>query len=144
MVIRKSKKVRKFRGKRNYGYGSHKKHRGGGSRGGRGNAGKHKHKWSHTVKYEPDNFGKRGFKRPQRYAKPLKTINVSQIGRMAEGKKVDLIKLGYGKVLGNGTIGMALEVTARAFSKKAVEKIEAAGGRAVMPGVEEVERSDED
>lgn len=135
MVVRKKKKVRKFRGKRTYGYGSHKKHRGAGSRGGRGKAGMHKHKWSYVVKYEPDYFGKRGFRRPPAVWKKIKAINVSKLEALATAageKKIDLIKLGYVKVLGSGKINTAIEVTAKSFSKKAIEKIEAAGGKAVV------------
>jgi large subunit ribosomal protein L15 len=44
-MAKKGKKHRRFRGRRTY-HGSHKKARGGGSRGGRGQAGLHKHKWS--------------------------------------------------------------------------------------------------
>lgn len=133
MVVRRKKKVRKFRGKRSYGYGSHKKHRGGGSRGGRGKAGMHKHKWSYTVKYEPEHFGKRGFKRPSAVVKKVKTINLGRLSALAAGKKkIDLTKLGYNKVLGSGKIQAAIEVVAEAFSKKAIEKIEAAGGKVTV------------
>ncbi len=148
MVFRKKRKVRKFRGKRSYGYGSHKKHRGGGSRGGRGKAGMHKHKWSYTVKYEPDHFGKRGFKRPIAAAKKVKPINLRHLEALAAGKKkIDLTKLGYNKVLGAGRIRAAMEVVAEAFSKKAIEKIEAAGGKAVIfekPKKETKEKEKED
>lgn len=131
MVVRKKKKMLKFRGKRSYGYGSHKKHRGGGSRGGRGNAGMHKHKWSYTVKYDPNRFGKRGFKSKSR--KDVKAINVNMLEILAAGKKkIYLKEFGYNKVLGNGKISAAIEVTAEMFSKKAIEKIEAAGGKVVV------------
>lgn len=133
MVVRKKKKVRKFRGKRSYGYGSHKKHRGGGSRGGRGKAGMHKHKWSYTVKYDAARFGKRGFKRPVATAKKVKAINLRHLEALAAGKKkIDLTKIGYNKVLGSGSVDSAMEVIAEAFSKKAIEKIEAAGGKVVI------------
>src|SRR2546428_2541607 len=82
MVVRKEKKFRKFRGQRSYGYGSHKKHRGGGSRGGRGNAGLHKHKWSFTVKYAKDHFGKIGFRTPGRTK--IKAINLEEIERISD------------------------------------------------------------
>ncbi|MEM1578859.1 MAG: uL15 family ribosomal protein [Archaeoglobaceae archaeon] len=61
-------KVKKFRGSRTCGGGSHKKRRGAGHRGGRGNAGVHKHKYLKYLKlaklglYE---FGKHGFTRPE-------------------------------------------------------------------------------
>jgi large subunit ribosomal protein L15 len=135
MVVRKKKKAGKFRGSRTQGYGSHKKHRGAGSRGGRGKAGMHKHKWSHTVKYDPDRFGKRGFKKPIATVKRVKAINVGRLEVVAAGKKsVDLKALGYDKVLGSGKINSALEVTAKSFSKGAAEKIEAAGGKVIVIG----------
>ena len=130
MVVRKKKKVRKFRGERSYGYGSHKKHRGGGSRGGRGKAGMHKHKWSYTVKYEPNHFGKRGFSRA--YVKRPKTINLKELDAIARKlgkKKIDLSELGYDKLLGTGKLTQPLAVKAKYFSKKAIEKIKAAGGK---------------
>ncbi len=61
------KKVKKIRGSRTCGGGSHKKRRGAGHRGGRGNAGVHKHKYIKFVKLAKEGlyeFGKRGFTRP--------------------------------------------------------------------------------
>ena len=141
MVVRRKKKVKKMRGHRTYGYGSHKKHRGGGSRGGRGKAGMHKHKWIYTVKYEPDHFGKRGFKRPREVVKKPKTINLDELDRLVEklleekklkqekGKiKVDLKELGYDKLLGRGRITHKLVIKVDSFSELAKKKVEAAGG----------------
>jgi len=144
MVVRKGKKVRKFRGKRTYGYGSHKKHRGGGSRGGRGKAGLHKHKWSYTVKYAPEHFGKRGFKRPAAVVKEIKAINLKKIDQTVEKLleqkiaekendkiKINVLKLGYEKVLGSGKLTKPLIIEAKYFSKQAIKKIEKAKGKAV-------------
>lgn len=144
MVIRKKKKVRKFRGHRTYGYGSHKKHRGKGSRGGRGLAGLHKHKWSYTVKYAPEHFGKRGFVRPAEVVSEVKTINLKELDQIAEklleqklaekeGDKIriNVLKLGYEKVLGAGKIKKPLIVEAKYFSKQAMKKLEGAKGKAV-------------
>ena len=64
MVVRRAKKIRKKRGSRTCGYGITKKHRGAGSRGGRGKAGLLKHKKTWMIKYDPDHFGKKGFKVP--------------------------------------------------------------------------------
>jgi large subunit ribosomal protein L15 len=58
-------KTRRFRGSRTHGRG-HKAGRGKGKRGGFGNAGLHKHKFKWMVKYDPDHFGRHGFKRPGR------------------------------------------------------------------------------
>ncbi len=63
------KKVKKFRGSRTCGKGRENRHRGGGNRGGRGNAGMLKHKYIRAVKlvkkglYE---IGKSGFTRPKK------------------------------------------------------------------------------
>ena len=54
-------------------------------------------------------------------------INVDDIKAAGFAAKTDLIK-----VLGNGEIKTVVTVTADAFSKSAIEKIEAAGGKAVV------------
>lgn len=138
MVVRRRKKHKRFRGRRTY-HGSHKKWRGGGSRGGRGKAGMHKHKWSYTVKYEPDHFGKRGFVPPKR-RKP-KAINLSELWKIVEENRekfekkgelrVNLLELGYEKLLGRGHVKEPITIEAKYFSKKAVEKIENVGGKVV-------------
>lgn len=147
MVVRRKKKFRKFRGHRTYGRGSHKKARGGGSRGGRGLAGLHKHKWSYTVKYAPEHFGKYGFKRPAIVVEEIKTINLKELDQLAEKLikekiaekendkiKIDVSKLGYEKVLGSGQLTQPLIIEAKYFSKSAIKKIEESGGKAVKHG----------
>ena len=71
-----------------------------------------------------------------------KAINLSTLEELASKKKLKavtvetLIEAGFlskndrVKILANGTISAKLEVKAHAFSKKAVEAIEAAGGKA--------------
>jgi len=133
MVVRKERKHRKFRGYRTH-HGSHKKSRGGGSRGGRGLAGMHKYKWSYTLKYDPEHYGKKGFKIPLAVAKKVKAINLSELDKLAKktGKeKINLKELGYDKVLGSGKITKPLVVEAKSFSKKAIKKLEEAKGKAV-------------
>jgi large subunit ribosomal protein L15 len=146
MVVRREKKIRKCRGHRSYGYGFHKKHRGKGSRGGRGQAGKHKHKWSYVQSYEPEHFGKYGFKRTYAEHRRPKSINLEQIDAIAaaSGKKeIDLKEMGFDKVLGSGRISKPLVVKAKIFSKNAVKKIEAAGGKVVKPEAEKKEKAKE-
>jgi len=129
MVVRRKKKRR--RGERTY-HGSHKKWRGGGSRGGRGKAGMHKHKWSYTVKYEPEHFGKRGFKRP--FSRKIKTINLKDLEKLIEKhgvKEIDLKELGYDKLLGSGKISIPLTVKVGSFTKLAKKKLEAVGGKII-------------
>jgi len=146
MVVRKNKKHRKFRGYRTY-HGSHKKHRGGGSRGGRGLAGLHKHKWSYTVKYMPDHFGKHGFKIPQKVLRTstIRSITLKDLDRgidkliekkvaKKEGSsiKINLADIGYDKLLGTGKTTKKLIVEAKLFSKNAERKLGETGGKAVV------------
>ena len=131
-IMSKTKKVVKQRGSRTHGYGSHKKHRGAGSRGGRGMTGAKAHRFVKFLKEAPGHIGKYGFK--SKTGIDYVTINLCELSVLAEksGKKEIILKeLGYGKVLGKGSINKALIVHADAFSAKAREKLEAAGGKAI-------------
>lgn len=136
MVSRTSK----FRGSRTHGRGK-KAGRGAGLRGGRGNAGLHKHKWISIVKYDPEHFGHHGFKRPQSVVRSKVTINLSEIelalpalskdGFAAEkdGKwTVDLTRMGVDKLLGSGRISRPLTIKVAEASASAEEKLKAVGG----------------
>ena len=127
------KKVVRMRGSKTHGWGSKKKHRGAGSRGGRGRAGITKHKKLHFRK-RGIMVGKSGYKSmKQRGLKPAtKSINLRDLEKLAAGKKeVILREFGYDKVTGAGKIKSPLKVIAKGFSARAVEKIEAAKGSAV-------------
>ncbi len=141
-MIRKRRKIKRMRGSRTVGGGCSKKRRGAGHRGGRGQAGGHKHHWTWIVKYDPEHFGKRGFKRPRNLVKDLKTINIGEINeRLAEliqegvAKRednmliLDVRKMGYEKVLGGGRIQEPLHIKACKFSTKAEDKIKKSGGK---------------
>ena len=128
MTARFRKKAKKWRGRTSHGHGAKKKARGGGSLGGRGFAGLHKHKYSsvvtHTIDYE---FGYKGFWSPH---KKVKAINVGDIERLSNGEtQVDLNKLGYGKLLSRGDASKAFMINVHAASPRAVKKIESAGGK---------------
>jgi len=140
MTVRIRPRHRKFRGRRTY-HGSHKKWRGGGSRGGRGAAGMHKHKWTYTVKYDKEHFGKIANKS---HKEKISVVGLAYLDSRAEtflkekiaekegdAIKINVIKLGYEKVLGNGKVTMPLIVEAKAFSKSAEQKLAKAGGKAV-------------
>lgn len=81
---------------------------------------------------------KRGFHNI--FAKPLESVNISDLDRFEDGAVVDaeallgarvLSKCVNGvKILGNGEINKKLTVRASAFSESAKQKIEAAGGKA--------------
>ncbi|MCS7373525.1 MAG: 50S ribosomal protein L15, partial [archaeon GB-1845-036] len=64
MVVRRRRKIRKYRGTRTCGYGITGQNRGKGLKGGYGKSGRHKHLWTWVMKYQPDYFGKKGFKPP--------------------------------------------------------------------------------
>ena len=83
-----------------------------------------------------------GFKNPTRVE--YKAINVSDIEALAAATGLqelglqEIVSAGLAgkndlvKVLGNGEIKAAVSVNANAFSKSAIAKIEAAGGKAVV------------
>ncbi len=127
----KRKKKSRMRGSKTHGYGSKKKHRGAGSRGGRGKAGTGKR--ADTKKptilklYGTSYFGKKGFKRPQKSLKKIKTINIRDLPKFNE-IQINLTKLGYHKLLGKGVPDKPYKIKIKSFSKLAKEKIEKAGG----------------
>jgi large subunit ribosomal protein L15 len=103
--------------------------RGAGLRGGRGNAGLHKHKFMHMIKYMPDHFGAHGFKRPQSIIQKNKIINVGDLEIRFPGKKtIDLTKEGYDKLLGKGEPHTGVTITVKHASAGAIEKIKEKGG----------------
>jgi large subunit ribosomal protein L15 len=133
------RKVRKQRGSRTHGWGRVGQHRGKGMRGGHGKAGRHKHKWTHVIRYQPDYFGKHGFKRP--WAPNPETINVGELDERIEelqssglaeaqgdGFTVDLSALGIEKLLGSGKVKHPLIVKVKMWSGAAARKIKEAGG----------------
>lgn len=136
---RKQKKSKGMRGNKTHGWGSRKKHRGSGNRGGFGLAGTGKRadqrkSWVYKV-YGRAYFGKHGFVRHtgRKIVEDIRTINVGDLGRF-EGSEVDLEKNGYNKLLGNGTINKKLRVIVRSASSSAIEKIKNAGGEVVVKG----------
>lgn len=124
----RARKSRKYRGSRTHGYGQIGQHRHSGSRGGHGNAGLHKHKWSWLIKNDPDHFGRDPF-RPPGYVKPKNWANVGDLDTLSSGKSVDLTSMGIQKLLGSGTVSGAYAVRVDYFTKRAQAKIEAAGGK---------------
>jgi len=91
-------------------------------------AGLHKHKWSYTVKYAPDHFGSNKWHPPNRVIS-TRWINLYQLEDLnKQGEIIDLVSLGYDKLLGQGTVHSVLKVKVPRASSSAVEKIKAAGG----------------
>ena len=79
---------------------------------------------------------------------PKREVNVSVLNRFEDGTTVDpvaLVEAGILKnvrdgvrILGNGELEKQLTVVANGFTKSAKAKIEAAGGKVVVPGEEPV------
>lgn len=148
MPVRFKRKVTKQRGSRTHGWGAGKKHRGAGNRGGRGRAGVGKRAsqkktwWLQHGGKSP--LGKHGMQ-ITRWPVRIKGINLEQINssldewvadkkatKEKDGYVLNLKSIGYDKVLSMGEIKSKVKITARAFSKKAEEKIKKAGGEAVV------------
>lgn len=132
------RKIRRQRGSRTHGWGQVGQHRGSGSKGGTGKAGLHKHKWSWTVKYAPNHFGHDSLKPPNQL-KAEKWINVGQLDvlygiREIDNRKeatINLVEMGYDKLLGAGFVSNAYTIFAKSFTPSAKTKIEKAGGKLV-------------
>jgi len=143
MVVNKRKKNSRHRGSWTHGWGEKKKHRGAGSRGGRGMAGTGKRADTNkpTIQADPYYFGKFGFIRPNALARQVginvATLesNISSFVASGVAKKsgssytVDLTKTKYTKLLGSGAISMAIDVTVNYASAQAIEKVAAAKGK---------------
>ena len=136
-------KTKKYRGSRTCGGGTHKNRRGGGSRGGRGNAGICKHHFVWALQHDML-FGKHGFKRPPAVVEDMVIVNVGEIDEsieqlVADGLAekrgdafyVDLTSIGIEKVLGSGRVTKPLFITADEFSSAAKQKIEEFKGKAI-------------
>ena len=153
MITRKyPKKVRKMRGRRTHGYGRVGQHRKTGQRAGRGKTTQwKKSKKSYYLKQkelgfpDPDwDLGKKGFKRPQDITRiyQVNTINIKDLDKRIDNFVIDkkaiksgnsysinLNEINIQKILGRGEINKTINITVNKASKKAIEKIEKAGGK---------------
>ena len=145
MTINKRKKNERQRGHKTHGWGSKKKHRGKGHQGGAGMSGTGKRADSKkpSIWKDVNYFGKHGFisKTPKL---KIMAVNIGYIERHLHGflssklaskegafYSVELKKLGYNKLLGDGRVSMKFKITTPYASKSAIEKIKQAGGELV-------------
>ena len=135
------KKNTRQRGHRTHGWGAAKKHRGAGNRGGRGMAGSGKRadqkKPSIIKEYGNKYFGKTGFVKKNMNVFPFVNVNFLErnhglFKKEGEVYSVDLMELGYRKLLGTGIVKKKFLVKVEFASKKAIEKIKKAGGDVVV------------
>ena len=146
------KRVRKMRGTRTHGYGRVGQHRKTGQRAGRGKTTQwKKSKKSYYLKQkelgfpDPDwDMGKKGFKRPQDLTRiyQVNALNVKDLDNKIDSLvlnnkasksgttySINMSDINIQKILGRGEINKKINITVKKASKKAVEKVEAAGGK---------------
>lgn len=135
MKLKKRKKHSRMRGRRTHGF-SAKLHKGSGSKGGKGFAGTGKRadqKKSLILQEYFPYFGKRGFTSKKTAKHKIKVMNLYDIANKFSEGNVDLPEY---KILGEGDISGKFVIKARAASKSAIQKIEKAGGKIILPAKE--------
>lgn len=142
MMKKKRSKRSRIRGRRTCGYGARKKHRGKGSKAGRGMAGTGKRagqKKAWILRYRPSYLGKKGFTSMRKLKRKVRVINISQIQEQVDSflkkglaKKtpegIELELKGY-KILAGGDLKDKFIIKATSFSKKVEEKIKKSGSK---------------
>ncbi len=145
MKLKKTKKSKKKRGTTTY-HGARKKWKSSGHKGGKGMSGTGKradHKKSLVIKLYGNNyFGKQGItsratKKDRRNRMNLRDIETNFDSLMKKHGKGNELDLGEYKILGEGELTKKIIIKALAFSEGAKEKIEKAGGSAVVVKDEE-------
>ncbi len=145
MTVNKRKKSSRYRASMTHGKGSKKKRRGSGNTGGKGMAGTGKRSdnkkpsiWK-DIRY----FGKYGF--ASKCNKDIKAVNIGYIeeninklsssgliSKEGDFFLVELEKLGFNKLLSDGSITNKFKIKAAYASKKAVDKIKESGGEVIL------------
>ena len=149
-----------MRGTRTQGYGRVGQHRKAGQRAGKGKTTQwKKSKKSYYLKQkelgfpDPDwDFGKRGFIRPQdiRRIYNVNTLNIKDLDLTIEDLTqkniatktgttytINMKDLNIQKILGRGEVNNKINITVDKASKRAIEKIESAGGKVTLISVVE-------
>jgi len=145
MVVRRKKKNVKQRGGMTHGWGSKKKHRGAGNRGGKGMSGSGKK--ADQLKpslWKERYFGKFGFKK-KGIKEEITPVNILFLEEKCEALEaagkiskendvyvVNLEKIGYNKLLSKGKVTKKFKITVPYASNGAVEKIKGAGGEVIV------------
>jgi large subunit ribosomal protein L15 len=139
--VKKKKKAKKFRGSSTHGHGARKKWKGSGHHGGMGMAGTGKRadqkKTLINKLYGNKYFGKRGVTGGHAKKKKGPEINLRDIQRNIDSLLKNHsdginLKLEKHRILGDGELKKGLTITAKSFTKSAREKIEMAGGKALL------------
>lgn len=140
MTVNKRKKNSRQRGSWTHGWGEKKKHRGAGSRGGRGMAGTGKRGDSKKPSiWKEKYFGKFGFinyKKIKIVSQNLefleknaeKLVAKKMVSKEGEYFIVNSKKLNFNKLLGKGKLTKKFKIDVPYASKKAIESVTKAGG----------------
>ena len=141
-------KASRQRGTSSHGWGAKKKHRGAGHRGGRGEAGSGKRGDAKKPSFWKDKkrYQKIGF--TSKVSNDCKTINIIELvtkldnyvtknkaALKAGTYTINLSDIKVDKLLGAGKITKKIEITVTSASKLAIKKVEAAGGKVILPVV---------
>ena len=138
MKIHKRPKNSRIRGARTCGWGFRQQHKGHGNKGGVGMAGSHAHKRQSTeaaVK-KGTYFGKKGATSRGTVIEKYEKINLCDIKNNFFKKDGDKIDFSKHKILGKGN-GFKAEIKALAATASAIEKMEKAGGKIILPAVKD-------
>lgn len=144
MTTNRRKKDTRMRGSHTHGWGSKKKHRGSGNRGGKGMAGTGKRSDAKKPSiWKEEYFGKHGFVNKNPVIR--ESINIGDLDGKAQklvDKKaakmengafvINLAELGFDKLLGKGRVTKKMVITANYASAGAVESVKAAGGEVIV------------
>ncbi len=142
MRIHKRKNRTRKRGSKTQGYGFRQKHKGSGNKGGKGmsGSGAHKRQKARNMDAIGSYFGRRGLTSRSQAVKKYDKINLGDIkSNFSIDKKIDLS--GY-KILGDGD-GFKCEIIAKSATASAIEKMEKAGGKIILPVVKKIEEKKE-
>ncbi len=157
MVHNKRAKFSRQRGNHTHGWGSKKKHRGSGHRGGKGNAGSGKKADQKKPSFWgiKDFQGKHGF-HSHSQALPQTPINLDDLQlrldtlvnqgkakKHGDSYEINLNELGYNKLLASGKVVHKLKITVDHASSKAVSKIQEKGGEVTLLKVKELKAEKE-
>ena len=149
MAQRKRKKNTRQRGSHTHGWGSKKKHRGAGNRGGRGMAGTGKRAdQMKPMFWKEKYFGSKGF--VSKISENYKAINLLALqnhidGFVKEGKaklsghmyEIDLSDIGYDILLSKGKVFKKLNIKVQIATNNAIKRVHDFGGSVQVSKAEE-------
>ena len=145
MTINKRSKNSRQRGSHTHGWGSKKKHRGAGNRGGRGAAGTGKRGdakkpsiWHITRYFGPVGFVSRAFAKETITLRTLEDVASTWVENEwitinKDVYEIDLTDLGYDKLLSTGNVKKRWKIKVEEATPKTIQKVQEGGGSVELP-----------